>query len=145
LTDETKNSSEVTNLAEAFGMMSVKIEAREYSLGMKIEELKKKNDHIELLQKIRIQLNSIFLSIVLLVTSYIFVLGILKDERFAHERFLKIFLDFYIVDIISILVVIRLIQVCGFKIRNFGVTLAGWKRSVIESLLISVVMIGVII
>jgi membrane protease YdiL (CAAX protease family) len=144
LTDETKNSADVANLAEAFGMMSVKIEAREFSLEMKIEELKKKNEHIELLQKTRTQLNSIFLSIVLLVTSYIFVLGILKDERFSHERFLKIFLDFHIVDIISIFVVIRLIRVCKFKIKDFGVTLTGWKRSVIESLIVSAVMIGVI-
>jgi len=144
LTDETKNSAEVANLAEAFGMMSVKIEAREYSLEMKIDELKKKNEHIELLQKTRTQLNSIFLSIVLLVTSYIFILGILKDERFAHERFLKLFLDFHIVDIISIFVVVRLIRVCRFNIRDFGVTLVGWKRSVVESLAVSAVMIGAI-
>jgi len=47
LTDPTRNDPDVANLAEAFGMMTVKVEAREFALHQTIEELKKKNHQIE--------------------------------------------------------------------------------------------------
>ena len=82
LTDKTTNSPELVKLAETFGMMSVKIEAREFALEQTIDELKKKNTYIESLNIIRSQLSSLFVSIVLLVTSYIFVLGIITNDFF---------------------------------------------------------------
>ena len=78
LTDVNRNSPEIVELAETFGMMSVKVEAREFALEQTIEELKEKKAHVEHLYKLRAQLSSIFISTVLLTTFYIFVLGFLE-------------------------------------------------------------------
>ena len=56
LTDGKTNSPEIAELAEAFGMMSVKVEAREYALEHTIEELREKQTCLDNLNRIRTQL-----------------------------------------------------------------------------------------
>jgi len=144
LTDKTENSPELAELAETFGMMSVKIEAREYALEQTIEELKKKNAHIVALNTIRVQLSSLFVSIVLLVSSYTFALGVLASEFILKQHFFKIFTRYPIVEIISVLIIVRIMLVSRLSLKDFGVTFAGWKRSVAESLIVSTAFIGLL-
>jgi len=144
LTDKTENSPELAELAETFGMMSVKIEAREYALEQTIEELKKKNAHIAALNNVRVQLSSLFVSIVLLVSSYTFALGVIASEFVLKQHFFKIFTRYPIVEIISIFIILRMMFVSKLSLKDFGVTLTGWKRSIVESLIVSAVFIGLL-
>ncbi len=144
LTDKTDTSHDLTELAEAFGMMLLQVETREYALKQNIEELKKKNTHIESLSDIRSQLSEVFVTIVLVVTSFIFVLGILTDDSISKLPFFIVLTDYPVIDVLLLLIIIRLITVGKLKIKDFGLTLTGWKRSVAESLIISVIFIALL-
>ncbi|MEI6456428.1 MAG: type II CAAX endopeptidase family protein [bacterium] len=147
LTDHTKNSPEITELAETFGMMSVKVEAREYALEQTIEELKEKKAHVEHLSLIRSQFASIFINVVLLLTFYTFVLGILDMgffTRLAHAELIRNIIS-RTIEIAALLIVFRMIRVSRLPLRDFGLTLRGWKRSVKESVSISAVVIGLLV
>jgi len=144
LTDETKNSPELAQLAETFGMMSVKIEAREYALEQKIEELERKNTHIEFLNNIRSQLSHLFVGIVLLITSYTFILGIITNDFVLKQPIFKIFTDYPIVEFLSLFITFRIIIISKLSVKDFGLNLKGWKRSVIESLAISITIIALL-
>jgi membrane protease YdiL (CAAX protease family) len=143
LTDKKKYSAEIAELAETFGMMSVKVEAREFALEQTIAELREKRADLENANRIRTQLASIFISVVLLITFYTFVLGFLNSGWMTrHESLnsIKVFISRGL-EIITLLIVIRMIIISRLPLRNFGITLDGWKRSVIESVVVSAVVI----
>ncbi len=144
LTDKKKYSPEIAELAETFGMMSVKVEAREFALEQTIAELREKKADLENVNRIRTQLASIFISVVLLITFYTFVLGFLNSGWITrHESLssIKVYISRGL-EIITLLIVIRMIIMSRLPLRNFGITLEGWKRSVAESLTVSAVVIG---
>lgn len=143
LTDNTRNSPDIANLAEAFGMMVVKVEAREYQLEKTIEELKEKKGTIENLLLLRSQLSSIFISTVLLITFYIFILGFLETPSIKNlPNIDSIHIYVYrIVEVLALAIVITIITKMHLPIRDFGINLNGWKRSIIESVLISMAVI----
>ena len=147
LTDEKKYSPEIAELAETFGMMSVKVEAREYALEQTIAALREKTAALENERRIRTQLTSIFISVVLLITFYTFVLGFLNSGWvIRHESInsIKVYISRGL-EILTLLIVIRMILVSRLPLRSFGLTLAGWKRSIVEALLVSAVVIGFLI
>ncbi len=144
LTDKNNSSGELAELAEAFGMMTVKIEARELALEQTIEELKKKNARIESLNSIRSQLSSIFVNVVLLVTSYIFILGLIKDEFLLADTVIIFLKKYPVIEIPALFIVLRIIRSSNLKIKDFGLTFSGWKRSVSISLAVSFLVIAVL-
>lgn len=146
LTDEKTNPPEIAELAETFGMMTVKVEAREYSLELKIDELEEKNARIEELNRIRTQLSSIFISVVLLITLYIFVLGFLNDDFFSRQTYIAKVREYSSrgIEILALVIVVRMIIKSGLPMKEFGLTLNGWKRSALESLAVSAVIIALL-
>lgn len=143
LTDKKKYSPEIAELAETFGMMSVKVEAREFALEQTIAELREKKADLEEAYRIRTQLASIFVSVVLLITFYTFVLGFLNSGWIIrHESLnsIKVYLSRGL-EIVTLLIVIRMIIVSRLPLGSFGITLAGWRRSVAESLVVSAIVI----
>jgi membrane protease YdiL (CAAX protease family) len=146
LTDRTKNTPEISELAETFGMMSVKVEAREYALEQTIRELKEKKEHVEHLNLIRSQFASIFINVVLLLTFYTFVLGILDTgffTRLAHAETIRNIIS-RTIEVAALVIVFRMIRVSRLPLRDFGLTVRHWRRSVPESLVVSVVVIGLL-
>jgi membrane protease YdiL (CAAX protease family) len=147
LTDKTKNSPEISELAETFGMMSVKVEAREYALEQTIGELKEEKAQVEHLSQIRSQFASIFINVVLLLTFYTFVLGILDTgffTRLAHAGMIRNVIS-RIIEVAALLIVFRMIRGSRLPLRDFGVTFSRWKRSVTESVAVSALVIGVLV
>ena len=143
LTDKKKYSPEIAELAETFGMMSVKVEAREFALEQTIAELREKKADLEEAYRIRTQLASIFVSVVLLITFYTFVLGFLNSGWIIrHESLnsIKVYLSRGL-EIVTLLIVIRMIIVSRLPLGSFGITLAGWRRSVAESLVVAAIVI----
>lgn len=146
LTDKKKHSPEIAELAETFGLMSVKVEAREFALEQTIAELREKKTDLENANRIRTQLASIFISVVLLITFYTFALGFLNSGFISRHEFLAGIKDYISrgLEIITLLIVIRMIIMSRLPLRDFGVTLSGWKRSSLEALAVSAVVIGVL-
>lgn len=144
LTDKKKHSPEIAELAETFGLMSVKVEAREYALERTIAELREKKADLENANRIRTQLASIFISVVLLITFYTFALGFLNSGFISRHVFLTGIKDYISrgLEIITLLIVIRMIIMSRLPLRDFGVTLVGWKRSSLEAVAVSAVVIG---
>lgn len=144
LTDKTKHAPDLAELAESFGMMSVKIEAREYALEQKIEELKQKNEQIAALSAMRSALSKAFVSIVLLIALYIFLLGFLYNSNIPDAAFIRIFETYPVIEVVSLLIIIRVVWISKLRLKDFGITLIGWRNSVTTSLLVSAIVIGVL-
>ncbi len=143
LSDETKHTPEVANLAETFGMMVVKVEAREFALEQTIEKLIEEKQKVEMLIKLRSQLSVIFISTVLLTTFYIFVLGFLESKLICNLPNINQIREYSsrVVEFITLGIVIIFIRLMRLPLKEFGVTLVGWKRSALESVAVSIVVI----
>ena len=146
LTDKNRNSPEIADLAETFGMMSVKVEAREFALEQMIEELKEKNARVESLCRLRSQLSSIFILTVLLTTVYIFVLGFLETSFIANLPNADNIREYAsrCIELITLCIVVWLILTTHLPLKDFGLTLKGWKRAVTESLAVSALVIALL-
>ena len=146
LTDKKRNAPEIAELAEAFGMMSVKVEAREYALEQTIEELREKKAHLDDLNRIRTQLASIFINVVLLITFYTFILGFLNSAFMSGHPFVQGIREYISrgIEIVTLVIVIRMIINSRLPLKNFGITLDGWKKSSLESLVVSGVVIALL-
>ena len=142
LTDKTKNNPDLAELAESFGMMSVKIEAREYALEQKIEELRQKNEQIAALSTIRSILSKTFVGIVLVIALYIFLLGFLYNSNLPDARFIRFFQSYPVIELISLLIIVRVVWTSKLRMQDFGITLKGWRHAVTTSLFVSTGLIA---
>lgn len=143
LTDEKANPPEISALAEAFGMMSVKVEAREFALEQTIEDLRQEKARVEELGRIRTQLASIFVNIVLLITFYTFVLVFL-DSAFIAGLAAAEEIRFWVsrgIELITLVMVFRAIVNARLPLKSFGLTLEGWKRAALEGLAVAVLVL----
>lgn len=144
LTDKNNNAPEIAELAEAFGMMSVKVEARELRLEQIIEELRQNQAKLEHSNQVRAQMGVIFISVVLMITVYTFVLGLLGSNLGISPELAASIKGWSsrVIEISALLLVIRMIIKSGLPRRSFGLTLVNWKRSTIEALSVSAIVIG---
>jgi len=144
MSDTVRSSPELAELAETFGMMTVKIEAREFALAQKIELLQKKNEEIRELTGIRSLMSTIFISIILLTTIYIFLLGIINDRNLAGNHLGNILRKYPVVEFLSIGVILYMVLVSKLRLKDFGVTRIGLKKSILESLAVTAVITGLL-
>jgi CRP-like cAMP-binding protein len=107
-------------------------------------QLELKNEQLQELNRIRTQLASIFTSVVLLITFYTFVLGFLHTGVVSRHAYAPLIREYAsrAIEIITLVIVVRMIRNSHLPIRSFGVTLAGWRRSALESLAVSGVVIA---
>ena len=129
LTDETRHAPEIASLAEAFGRMAVKVEAREYALEQTINELQEKNTTIENLNRVNSQLTYIFLGIVFVLTFYTFALGLLQSDIVSSLAIGEQVRSWTsrVMEVLSLLMIIWLILKTGLPLSEFGVTLKNWR------------------
>lgn len=147
LTDKEKSSPEIAELAEAIGLISVKVEAREFALEQTIEELYRHQAYLEKSNQIRLHLTSIFINIVLLITVYTFVLGFLNSNLTIVSEMMPQIRKWAsrIIELSALLLVIRMIVMSKLPLQSFGLTLANWKKAVVESLLVTGVVISFLV
>jgi hypothetical protein len=82
LTDANANSPEIAELAEAFGMMSTKVEAREFALERKVEELRQANLALEKASRAREEAGRVFILFALFIGFYNITLAIVSSRAF---------------------------------------------------------------
>ncbi len=136
-----KYPQSLVNFVEAFGMMTVKLEAREMHLENTIEALKIKNEELEESIHRHNHLNFVFMNTVVLLTFFSFVLALLKT---SSDTFSKVATTFVISRLIEVAILtssILLIIKSKLPLSNFGLTLKNWPRAIRESLMATVVAI----
>jgi len=126
-------SPEMRDLAETIGLMSVKVEAREFSLEQKILELEIKNAELAKAEKLRTISGFMFSTIVMILSIY----AIILSQAFTHGWFkasAQSIITFGLLVVMIVLVTLFLSNYY-YPIRHWGLTLKGSKRALIESLL----------
>lgn len=76
ITASESETPEIRELADTLGLMSVKIEGREYKLAQTLNELKKKNEELKQNAALRAESGFLFCSVIVLLCLYTIVLAI---------------------------------------------------------------------
>jgi hypothetical protein len=116
-------------------MMTVKLEAREEALKNTIGELEKKNEALKESIGKREFLSGFFTGILFLIIGYIFVLSLIQQVPFLSR------ISARMVELSTVLLGIFIIRRSRMPLRNFGLTLKDWKRSLLDGFLFSVPII----
>ncbi len=133
LTASESESPEVRELAETLGLMSVKVEAREFSLEQKIEEIGAKNRELERAGILRAESGFLFCSMVLILSVYTMVLSAGLSERWisdSTEKPITLGLMFVILVFMGVFVRRHV-----HPWTTWGLTWKGGGRAIAESLL----------
>jgi membrane protease YdiL (CAAX protease family) len=125
-------SAEIRDLAETIGLMSVKVEAREYSLEQKIAELEVKNDELAKAEKLKTISGFMFSSIVMILSIYTIILAqVFSNGWFTTTPQSIITFGFMIV---IIAIIVYFLSNYSYPIQYWGLTWKGSKKALIESL-----------
>ncbi|HHW47617.1 MAG TPA: cyclic nucleotide-binding domain-containing protein [Clostridiaceae bacterium] len=107
--------------------------------------LEEKNEELKKMNKIRTELASLFTSIVLLITSYTFILGLLSTEAIVrHLPEQSSYFISRIIEVTTLALVVKIIRNSSLSWKDFGLTLSGAKKSIMESLVISLAIMGIL-
>jgi len=133
--DPGKYPSEVVEFTESLNLMTIKLEAREESLKNTINELEKKNDALKESIEKREFLSGFFTGVLFLIIGYIFVLSLIQLVPFLNR------ISSRIIELSAVLLGIFIIRRSRLPLRDFGLNLNDWKRSLLDGFLFSVPVI----
>jgi len=122
-------------LAETLGLMSVKVEAREYQLELAMEDLKNKNEELTRNITLRIESGFLFTTIILFLCIYIIVLFYMSSKGIlvgSSKTYIMMILNFSVLIFSGIFVKLN-----HHSLPDWGITLKGVTQSLRESLLFS--------
>lgn len=124
MADQLGCTDEEARLLESLGLMSVKLEAREFALEQNIEELKAKNDALLMAKDNNRLFSMIFVGLFLAICLYVFLV-FLCEKMSWHVRD-----SARIVEAIFLAVTILIIKKGRFSFAGLGVSLNGAVRSI---------------
>lgn len=133
--DPGKYPPEVVEFSETLNMMTVKLEAREEALKNTIGELEKKNEALNESIKKREFLTSFFTGVLLLIITYIFILSLMQMAPVLNRYSTRI------VEFLAVVFGVYIIRRSRMPLRDFGLTLNDWRRSLLDGLLFSIPII----
>ena len=99
-----------------------------------VDDLKQKKEELTASIKVRMEFSNIFISIVLMVCIYTFVIVLLNKTRAGHG---ELYIISRLVEITFVLANVWLVFRSRLPLSSFGLTLENTKKSVIESLAVS--------
>jgi len=146
LTNIAENPPEVVELAEVFGMMSVKVEAREFALEQTIDELRSKKDELERAMYARKEFGRLFILFTLFIGIYNFIIAWVNRAPFmqTHSNIATPIIGMIFCIILTSLAIV-VIKGSGLPLNCFGVTWKGSGRAIRESLTYTAVFIAVLV
>ncbi|MFZ4563323.1 MAG: CPBP family intramembrane glutamic endopeptidase [Bacteroidales bacterium] len=133
----------IGEFTENFVLMATELEAREFDLNRKIDELKEKNHALVELECQRTEGSVVFFSLLSIISLFTFVIEILRAIN-PNEGFVK-FIVFRGTDLLFILTAVFFIFFTRLPLRRFGLTLDNWKKSLVESIVVTGVLILVML
>jgi membrane protease YdiL (CAAX protease family) len=143
--DCEKNDDSIVELVESFGMMSVKLEARELALENTIEELKDKNEELKKSMKIRENFNYLFLNVVFVLCFISFLVAVISSTNFFRTTGIPTAVVSRIFEIITIVICVIFIKKSGLPLSDFGLTLKNTPRALKEAAIATVISMAAII
>lgn len=103
--------------------------------------LEERNEELQQMVNMRMELASLFTSVVLLITFYTFILGFLNADFIGqHLTTQSYYLISRLIEISTLVVVFKIIADSSLSWRDFGLNTDGAKKSIIEALFISVLI-----
>lgn len=139
LTDETKQLPEIAGLAEAFCLMSLKVEAREFAL-------QQKNAELEESLKLRNAASGLLVWFAIGISIYVYILAFMFEPGIFESykpTLLRWFGNIFI--IMQVILMIMMIRRSGFPLTAYGITLRNARKSIRESLLVSGIFIFLLV
>jgi membrane protease YdiL (CAAX protease family) len=128
---------------ENFVLMATKLEAREFDLARKIEALAEKNRALLELDRQRTEGSVVFFSLLFIISLFTFVIEILRTFN-PDEGFIRV-LVFRGTDLLFILTAVFFIVFTRLPLRQFGLTLANWRKSLTESAWVTASIVAIMI
>lgn len=122
--DSEAYTQEESRLLKSIGLMSVKLEAREFVLEETIEDLKSRNEKLLEERKRNNLFSNIFVSLFLSVSLYIFMIFLADKLNYESKNSARI------VEAIFLMVSIFIIRKSEFSFSFLGVTLEGAGESI---------------
>jgi len=142
LTDPATHSAGIADLAEAFGMMSVKVEAREFALQQTIGQLKQKSDALRESMKLRQVASSLLLWFAISMSFFIFILGVIHEPKLSGSIRINIVPWFSNLFIISqVIIMTILIRKNGYKLSDYGVNIVNARKSASDALIATCIIV----
>jgi membrane protease YdiL (CAAX protease family) len=134
----------VAELAEGFGMMAVKLEAREIHLQQLVEELQESNASLNQEIKNRSDFSYMFIVLVTFMCIYIFSINYLQSASIGISSTMEPIIS-RVMEISVLLLSIWLVKRSRLPLSAFGLTLKGWKNSLGESLIITLPLMALLL
>ena len=137
LTRSNSTSVEGAGLAETFGLMTVKIEAREFALEQALNELRRKNADLETAAQLHEDFSRFFSTSILFLCSYSMLLAFLRSVMGFEMGPTSIasYAMNLVLFVMYCLMIFYFTRNRQYPMSMFGVTTQNWKRAVAESLL----------
>ena len=116
-------------------------------LGHAYRELEASEDGLRKANRMRTELASVFTNVVLVMAIYTFVLGTVFSGKIAFfESIGKYeFIVSRLVEAMALFVIIKMVLNSGQPLRSFGLTTEGWRKSLLESLIVSALVMGMLL
>ncbi len=124
LAESTELEQEEREVIESLGLMSIKLEAREFALEEAVKNLETQNTNLLLEKRKNAFFSTIFVSLFLSVSLYVFLIFLLHRLSYQHEDSARF------VEVIFLIVCIIIIWKSKFPFSAFGVTLKGTVDSI---------------
>jgi len=130
-----KQQEDITEFAEALGLMSVKLEAREMQLQETIDELERKNKALNRSLSIRGEFGFLFVSFSFLIGIYTLMIGLMADQDLFlygvihdHKEIIT-----HLLGLTMLVGLSSLVFKSTLPLSEFGLTTANWRQSLKES------------
>ncbi len=124
MADKLGSTDEEARFLESLGLMSIKLEAREFALEQSITELKAKNDALLMAKNKNRLFSMIFICLFLAISLYVFLVFLFDKMGWYVKDSARI------VEAIFLAVTIFIIKKGAFSFSGLGVTLNGALRSI---------------
>jgi hypothetical protein len=136
LTREGQCAPEIGDLAEVFGLMTVKVEAREHALEMALAQVEKQNLDLRDAAQLRAEFSKIFCGSILLLCFYMMAVAFLQN--IAGLSMTALAWPTHLVNL-GLFVMLGsgmawFLHRHRYPMSSFGLTWTNWKRSLVESL-----------
>jgi hypothetical protein len=147
LTREGSCPEDVGELAEVFGFMTVKVEAREHALEKALAEVRKNNIDLVEAAQLRAEFSKLFTATIILLCCYTMLVSFLRDM--LHVNMSPLAWATHIVNL-GLFVMLGgsmawFLRRHRYPMSRFGLTWKNWKRSLVESLLACIPALGLLV
>jgi membrane protease YdiL (CAAX protease family) len=138
---------EVEDLAEALGSVTVKVRAREQALERALSELRRKTADLEKAAQLRAEFSKLFIGAIITLCCYMMFVTFLREVR--HVDLTPLAGATHLVNLgLFGMLGASMAWFCHqhrYPMNTFGLTWRSWRRSLLESLLVCIPVLGLLV